>query len=405
MDNFDIAVLGGGASGFMSAISAKNCNNHLKIVILEKSERVLKKLSATGNGQGNFSNSDLNLEHYFNNQFCGFALENFDFEKTADFFKKLGIEPISIENRIYPKSLQASSLTDALMLEADRLKIESKLNFNITDLKLLNGQFIINENITAKKIIVCLGGKASPQFGTDGNGYELMLKFNHKIIPPKPSLVQIKTENTFTKMLQGIKVNALAKLIVDDNIIKLLSGEVLFCDYGLSGKAVFELSPYISWHLNNNSKILLSLDLLENLRENEFFELLTIRKDLLEYRTAENFLTGLINKQLAKVIFKTLNINLSMPVKNLSEKNLKDLAEKLKNFEFKVLDTLGFKTAQVTIGGIDTNDVDNKTLMSKIVNNLYFAGEILDVDGECGGYNLQWAWSSGYLAGKSAANL
>lgn len=406
MNVFDIAVLGGGASGFMSAVSAKNYDQNLKIIILEKSDRVLKKLSVTGNGQGNFSNSNLTAEHYFNNDFCRFALENFDNKRTVTFFSRLGIETFETENRIYPKSMQASALTDVLRLEAQKQNIEIKLNYNVTNLRFSDNLFTVNNEIKAKKIVVCTGGCAAPQFGTDGTAYELLTGFKHKIITPLPSLVQIKTDNTFTKMLKGIKIDAKVKLTADNSFVKSLSGELLFCDYGLSGKVIFELSPYISRCLNDSNEVVVALDLMENIENDELTKMLSCRKDLLADRTIENFFTGLINKQLGKVIFKTIGLSdYNLPVNDLTYANIKALAEKLKNLEFKVLDTMGFKYAQTTIGGIDTKDFNNKTLMSKIVPNLFIAGEILNVDGECGGYNLQWAWSSGYLAGTSAAKI
>lgn len=406
MNIFDIAVIGGGASGFMAAISAKYYNENLKVLILEKSERALKKLNVTGNGQGNFSNKNLSVENYFNNGFCKFAIENFNNTKTVAFFENLGIKAAFIDNRIYPVSLQASALSDSLRLEADRLKIDIKLNYNVVNIRFADNIFTLNGEIKTRKVIACFGGAAGPQFNTDGSAYELLTKFNHKLITPIPSLVQIKTDTTYTKMLKGIKICTKANVIANGELIKGLKDELLFCDYGLSGKVIFELSPYISRCLNDKKDVKISLSLFEDIDKIKVFQLLFERRNLLQNRTIESFFTGLINKQLGKIIFKTINQNdFNLPVKNLTNEDLTALAGKLLNLEFKVLGTMGFKYAQTTIGGIDAKGFNDKTLMSKIIPNLFIAGEALDIDGECGGYNLQWAWSSGYLAGSSAAKI
>ena len=400
MQIFDVAVIGGGASGITAAVCAKQLNKNLNILVLEKSGRILKKLSVTGNGQGNFSNQDLNLRHYFDNGFCKYALETFDGKTTIEFFKSLGVESVNLNGRIYPLSLQASSLSDSLRFKCQNLNIQIKLDYAVKALEKKNGSFIINNDICAKKVIFACGGKAAPQLNTDGSAYKLLTDLGHTLIEPLPSLVQIKTDNTYTKMLKGIKIDA--KVSIKDTNCSL-KDELLFCDYGLSGKVIFEISPFVSRLLSKKSDIVLNVDLFDDKTYEQLSEFLIKRKKTLNYLPAENFFSGLINKQLGKIIFKIANVNLNQTVEKLTDNDILKLAKALKNFNFKVLDTMGFSSAQTTIGGISVLEFDDKTLMSKKIENLYACGEVLDVDGMCGGYNLQWAWSSGYLAGFSAS--
>ncbi|MCL1900937.1 MAG: aminoacetone oxidase family FAD-binding enzyme [Firmicutes bacterium] len=401
MQTYDVAVIGGGASGIMAAVCAKQLNKSLSILVLEKSGRILKKLSVTGNGQGNFSNADLSLKHYFDNNFCKYALQAFDEKTTVEFFKTLGIESVNLNGRIYPMSLQASSLSDTLRFKCQDLNIEIKLDYNVEALEKKDNVFFINNEICAKKVIFACGGSASPKFNTDGSAYKLLTNLGHTLIKPLPSLVQIKTDNTYTKMLKGIKTNA--KVSIKDTGYSF-SEELLFCDYGLSGKVIFEISPFISRLLNKNNEIYLNVDLFYDLTYEQLSKVLLMRKNALSYLLCENFFSGLINKQIGKIIFKTANINLNQNVDKLTDKDIFKLAEVLKNFNFKALDTMGFDNAQTTIGGLSVLEFDDKTLMSKKATNLFACGEVLDVDGMCGGYNLQWAWSSGYLAGTCAAS-
>lgn len=400
MQTFDAVVIGGGASGIMAAITIKQLNKKLNVLVLEKSDRILKKLSVTGNGQGNFSNDNLSLKHYFDNSFCKYALETFNGKTTIEFFKSIGIESINLNGRIYPMSLQASSLSDALRFKCENLKVEIKLNYGVDTLENKDNKFILNNGICANKVIFACGGKAFPQLNTDGSSYKLLTNLGHTLIEPKPSLVQIKTDNTYTKMLKGIKTNAKVSIKGTNHSF---SEELLFCDYGLSGKVIFEISPFVSRLLNEKEEIFLNVDLFDDLTYEQLSKILLARKKTLCYLTTENFFSGFVNKQLGKVILKIAKINLNQDVDKLTDNDIFKLAKVLKSLNFKVLDTLGFISAQTTIGGLSVSEFEDKTLLSKLVKNLYACGEVLDVDGMCGGYNLQWAWSSGYLAGYSAA--
>ncbi len=396
---FDIIVVGGGASGMVSAICAKRQNPELHIAILEKNDRFGKKLALTGNGRCNISNKNITLENFHgaNPEFAKNAFEKFNLDDTKSFFESIGvIFKEGEKGKLYPYSLQASSVVDALRFCLQKEGVEAFLNEEITSIEKKGDCFILSgEKVyKAKSVIISSGGKSGGKIASD-SGYKLLSVFGHTVSPLSPAIVQIKTDNTLTKQLKGVKIDANASVLKNGKVFKSDFGEVLFCDYGLSGPPILQLSA----HLRKGDEI--SLDLMPDYSEKELAELLYNRSVVLTDTPAGEFFTGLLQKRLGQVVLK---IN-GYKIDDLFAPDYKEIikiAHTIKNFIFKFIDTNGFVNAQVTHGGVLTSEFSPNTLMSKKVDGLFASGEVLDIDGDCGGFNLQWAWSSGFLAGINA---
>lgn len=379
----DILIVGGGAAGLTAAICAAQSGNK-NIIIAEKNARVGKKLAATGNGRCNISNVNLDICKYHGDPCFAYKLiDKFNFNNTKDFFEKLGvIIKVDEKGRAYPYSLQASSVVDALRFECDKQSIKTVLNCEITEIIKKDNLFIIKSEdyiFNARAVILAFGGQAGGNlYGTDGSAYKLFKNIN--FIETKPVIVQLKTENKITRALKGVKVNA--KVTIND---KSDYGEVLFCDYGLSGPPVLQLSRYAK--TNDN----ICLDLMPEYSLQEVEEILNNRKSL--KREDKEFFTGLLQKRVGMEIVKLCG----------GTSNTLLLAKTIKCFSFKVLGNTGFKNAQATSGGYDTKEFKDN-LECKKINGLFACGELLNVDGDCGGYNLQWAFASGFFAAKGAIN-
>ena len=405
-----VIIVGGGSSGMMAAITAKR--NGADVTILERNDRVGKKLLATGNGRCNYTNTTINYNNFLENyhgdnpKFVYSALYNFDIYQTIDFFEVLGITPRVEDNKVYPNSLQASSVLDVLRYEIENLGIEliteayvieikKKKSFNI---KLKDGR-----NFTSDKVILATGGMAMPASGSDGNGYSLAKSFGHNLIDILPGLVQLKLEGNIFKQIKGIKFPGIAGLYLNDKLIMEDRGDILFTDYGISGPPILQISRRALDYLRKNEDIRLRVSIITNRTKDELVKYLKMRFELMQKKTIQEGLIGLINKRLIIPILKEVNVDKDKNVLNLSREELDRLANILTSWEFKIIDSNGWGQAQITAGGIDTKDINDKTMESKLVKGLYIIGELLDVDGDCGGFNLQWAWSSGYVAGYDAA--
>ena len=402
----EAVVIGGGAAGFMAAVTAKE--NGLDIIIMERKDRALKKVLSTGNGRCNYTNINADISNYYgeDRNFAYSALKIFSPKNAVDFFEKLGIVHKVEENgKVYPYSGQASAVVDALRFEAQRLEIPIYTNFDVSKIKYENSLFKIfssdgNRIITCKKLILAAGGCSYPELGSNGSGYRLAEMMGHKATELRPALVQLKTEKEPVKGLHGIKVNAKITAYHKTKELDSSEGELLFTDYGISGPVVFNLS-YLSALYNNP---VFRVDLMPDYNIQDIEKLLTVRRENLGHLTMEDFLVGMLNKKLGQLLLKRSGIEkLSLPVPELSDERIGQIAFLIKNYDIKILETTGFRNAQVTAGGVKTDSVNPETMESQTVKNLYFAGEILDVFGDCGGFNLQWAWSSGYAAGKNAA--
>lgn len=400
-----IAVIGGGAAGLTAAISAARCG--ADVTIYERCDRAAKKILATGNGRCNMTNINADVSRYHGKspKFIMGAMNRFWVSETLDFFRELGLISKTEESgKVYPYSLQAAAVSDVLRFEAERLGVKTLCEFEAESISPSGGGYTIafsnGKKIYADRVIIAAGGKASPKLGSDGSGYRLAKKLGHTVTNLFPALVQIKTDNTYTKSLQGMKIFASASLYEKNKLKKSSLGEVLFTEYGLSGPPIFDLSRLAS--TSENSRI--TLDIMPEYSKEQVCRMLAERKN--NYKTLENYFIGMLPKKLGQVLLKACGIApLSKLCSTLTEKDIAQLAEKIKAWAFEVRGTTGWNNAQVTAGGVNVSEVNPATMQSKIKNGIFFAGEILDIDGDCGGFNLQWAWSSGFIAGKSAAEL
>lgn len=402
-----IIIIGGGAAGMAGAIEAAHTDESIEILILERLDRVGKKILATGNGRCNYSNLNASVKNYYgkNSSFTAYSLKEFTVNDTVNFFNQMGVFPKEeSEGKLYPFSEQASAVSDALRNEIARLNIEIKTGFYVSEItKSKKGFRVISrdgEAVRGDRVIVAGGGCAQPALGSDGSAFDLLKNLGHTMTATAPALVQIKTESKEVKSLQGIKFTGGITLIHKDREIANEYGEILFTDYGISGPPVFQISSRVAFKKN----VIASLDFMVEYSPKEVFDILESRKNSLGHLTMENFFVGLLNKRIGNVIARRAGIEkLSLPVNKLDNQLLWAMASLIKNYELPVEGTKGFANAQVTAGGILTEDFNEKTMESYIVDGLYACGEVLDIYGDCGGYNLQWAWSSGRLAGRSAA--
>ncbi|MBR4173409.1 MAG: NAD(P)/FAD-dependent oxidoreductase [Clostridia bacterium] len=382
-----VAILGGGASGIMAAITAARCGS--KVVLLERNHRIGKKLLMTGNGRCNITNMNVGADSY-NSAFVCDALKNFSVADTLDFFKKIGLLTyVEDEGRVYPVTNQASAVLDILRFELERRNIEIVCDFDTVKIEKNEKGFVITEKngkkVTADRVVVALGGKSAPSTGSDGGGYRLLEMLGHSVKTPEKALVQLKTD----KSIKGVR--CLCKVSLNG---KSETGEVQFTGYGLSGIPVLNLSKYAK----DGDRI--TLDMIPDFTETELFEYLKKRDN----QPLETYLVGMLNKPLGQMLLKECNIGkLTRESGSLEEFEIEKIAKKLKNWCFAVTGKMGWDNSQVTSGGIELLEVNPKTMESTLVKELYLSGEILDIDAPCGGFNLQWAWSSGYLAGKNAA--
>ncbi len=392
---FDVLIVGGGAAGLCLAAMLKKENSGVSVAVAEKMDRVGKKLAITGNGRCNITNLDINKENYYSNCLdkAYKIIENFSYEMTEDFFASLGLGFATENKKVYPLSFQANSVVDLLRFRASQDGTKLLTDTKVRAVKKENNVFIVStENkglIKAKTVIIATGGLAGgSKLGSDGDGYKILQGFGHKIIKQNPVIVQVKTDNTFTRQLKGIKVNAKVSVKSISGTVSDY-GEVLFCDYGLSGPPILQLSR----HCVKDSVI--SLDLLPDFDEEKISKILSYRREILKDIPLSDFFAGLINKKLGQTLLKALNISQNKLTSELSEKEILILSKTIKCFSFKVLGNTDFTNAQATSGGADLKEFD-ENLMSKKISGLFAVGEVLDLDGDCGGYNLQWAWSSAF---------
>lgn len=405
-----VIVVGGGASGMMAAIVARK--KGAEVTLLERNDRVGKKLLTTGNGRCNYTNTSISHDNYIENfhsdnpKFVYSALYKFDLYQTIDFFEMLGITPYVEDNKVFPNSLQASSMLDILRFEMENLGIELITEAYVVDI-IKNKNFSVklkdNRIYKADKVILATGGMAMPKSGSDGNGYSLAKTFGHSLIHTFPGLVQLNLEGNIFKQLKGIKFPGIARLISNKRTILEDSGDILFTDYGISGPPILQLSRTALLYIKDKKDIRLGISIITNRTQESLSKYLKQRFEILSDRNIQDALIGLINKRLIIPILKEINIDKDKIASQLRNDEIDDLASILTSWEFEITGSQGWGQAQITAGGIDTRDIDDRTMESRLVEGLYLTGELLDVDGNCGGFNLQWAWSSGYVAGFDAA--
>ena len=397
----EIAIIGAGASGMAAAIAASAVGTNT-VTLFERQARVGKKLLATGNGRCNLSNRGAGIEHYHgaDPSFVLPALKEFPVEKTLELFRALGLYTVTEDSgRVYPYSDQANSVVDVLRFALDRSNLHLRTATEITGVRHDRGGFLLRageERFRAEKLIVACGGAAGGKLGGGLSGYQLLRSLGHHCTRLYPSLVQLKTNAELVRSLKGVRANARLQLLLNDSLIFEAAGEVQFTEYGVSGPAVFDLSRAAS----TAGECELHLDLLPDLPGEALLSELCIRISRFPALLCEDLFTGILHNRLGRVVIRACDTPLNTPITELNWKQLNAIVNTCHDFVFRVLGTTGMDNAQVTAGGICTQEFFAETMESRIVPGLYAAGEVLDIDGDCGGFNLQWAWSSGLLAGQ-----
>lgn len=396
----DIVVVGGGASGMMAAITAarRGCRN---VVLLESRPRVGKKLLTTGNGRCNIANAEPDISKFHSNSISAVesVLNRFGLDETEDFFKSLGVVFTREGNKLYPRSLQAASVLDTLRFECERLKINIVCDSKVISVSRAGTVKTANETYNASSVIIACGGKAAPSTGSDGSGYELLKSLGHRIIEPRPAIVPLCTELAPIKPLKGVRCDCTLTLKCGTDSV-ICSDEVLLAEYGISGPAAMQLARFASVDHRSES-VTAVIDFLPDIEFNELFGYLTERSRLAYGGTAENLTLGLLNKRVGLAVIKHCGYNVNDNCSDFTAAQINKICRAIKEFSVKVTGTCGFDFAQTTAGGAALDEFNGR-LQSKFADRIFACGEVLDCDGDCGGFNLQWAWSSGYVAGINA---
>lgn len=390
----NIIIIGAGPAGMVAAINAKNENNN--VILIEKNDRVGKKLLATGNGRCNYTNLNLSENNYSSPSFVKKTLEEFSNHDLINYFSLLGLESTTDGNRVYPITLKANSVLNTLMYWLDKKGIDIRSNTEVKEIKKNKNGFDVitsHDKIEADIVIAAFGGKSMPASGSDGKSFEILKKLGLKITELKPALTQVKLESKYLKHLSGTKVIGKAKLFKGNKEIDERNGEILFTNYGISGPPILDLSVNIS------ERNFIEVPLINNVDENTVDKLYS-RYYMLEDFSLEEYLMGIVDKKFIHYIIDYLNLDKKTVMNMISMSDFQKIIEILLKSKFKVIGTTGFKNSQVTRGGVDLSEVNNYDYSSKKFENLYIIGEALNIDGDCGGYNLHFAFASGYRLGK-----
>ncbi len=394
-----IIIIGAGASGLAAGISA--AREGASVTIMEHTARPGKKLLSTGNGKCNLTNLQLPEGAYRGNQpdFAYPVLNAFTVSQTMDFFKDLGIVLTERNGYVYPNTGQAATVLEAMLFELEHLGVRIVTECRVEEIK--KDLTVVTDKGERKgdRVILAAGSMAAPKTGSDGSGYDLAHKLGHRIITPLPALVQLRCREKWYRQAAGVRTDALVTLKTDGKTAVSDRGELQITDYGISGIPVFQVSRYAARALNDGQQVTAQLDFLPELSLSDLETLLLERQKRFGYRPAEEFLHGVLNSKLTKILLKEAGITRASLVKEITTREIKNLVNCIKDLKTVIVSTNTFDQAQICSGGVDTREVDPVTMESRLIRGLYFSGEILDVDGICGGYNLQWAWSSGITAG------
>jgi len=416
-----LLIVGAGASGLMAAVTARDLG--IDTAVLEGNDRIGKKIAMTGDGRCNITNEStatgsddeaealLRKYHGSRPEFPLPVLRQFGIRQTIDFFQVLGLPLTRLkEGFLYPMSLQAASVLDIFELALEDRNVPVYLGRKVTDVTVSNGspRFTVTCRTetdeqavyTSDYLFLCTGGLTGPNAGTDGSGYAFAKRLGHTLVEPVPAIVQLKAQYPHLKALSGIKIQGRAHILVNGNVARSESGEIHFAEYGLSGPPILQLSRIAAAHLKRGDAVTVSIDLMPGRTEEEVVEFLEMNWGTFAHRAVAESFVGFLHKKLIPVLLKEAGIDQepNLLCQDLSWKTKGIFYKILKRWDFKVTDTHSFENAQTTAGGIATKELNPDTLESKLVPGLYLAGEVMDVDGDFGGYNLQWAWSSGYAA-------
>ena len=400
-----IGIIGGGASGMAAALAASE-NINAQVLLFERQARLGRKLLATGNGRCNLTNLHARPYHYHGDQtdFAEFALEKYNVENTLQWFADLGLYTVAeASGRVYPYSNQANSVLDVLRFALEKPNIQVLTGFEVTKVKKTEAGFTVEsaeETHFCDKLIIACGGLAGTKLGGSMSGYKLLQKFGHKVTKLRPTLVQIKSDWHGCAALKGVRAECHVTITRDGALHSSCKGEIQFTEYGLSGPVIFEVSRDVCREKGN---WVCRLDLLPEMEELRLDWLMPILQKKRQTKlAAEDLFTGILHNRLGRVVVKEAGISLHAPIRQLEDWELEKACRTALELNIPLSEPMGMDSAQVTAGGIVTCEFDPETMESKLVPGLYACGEVLDIDGDCGGYNLQWAWSSGRCAGHAA---
>lgn len=403
-----IAIIGAGAAGIIAAITAKRLNKNLHIDLFDANKGIGKKILASGNGRCNISNSKVTAKNYLgeNPDFTSFALKEFDFKAFEKFCKSIGLLlDIKPSYKVYPLSNEAKSVTNLLELALKELDVNIYLESMISDIEKINDKFNIstqdNEYKAYDKVVISNGLGAAPQLNANESGLDFASKFGHSFNPTYPSLVGLKTDNTYNGKLQGVKKECNVSLYVNGNLEQEIFGDVLFTSYGVSGFAILDISQLAVLNLSQYQDVKIAINFFPKINRNDLGDQIQTLFKTIPSQKAVDIITGMVSNKIAPVLLDICKINIDTKASEINAKQIKALAYQLNQWKLKITDTQGFGHAEASGGGVRTAEVDNKTYESKLCKGLYFAGEVLDIVGNRGGFNLQFAWASGYLVGKN----
>ena len=403
-----IAIIGAGASGLVAAITA--ARQGVRVTLFEKNNKIGRKILATGNGRCNITNRYIETRRFHGGKpsFVNGAINRFDARRCEQFFRELGIEfTEGNDGRLYPMSLQSSSVTEMLGFECERLGVKILLEREVLHVKKKNDVFALEVDgsvLFFDQVLIATGGLAMPTLGSCDSGYKIAEAFGHTLVTPFASLVQLVTKESFVGEVSGVKVDGEVSLHVDKELVQQVRGDVLFTNYGISGSAILDISRKAGAATLSNKEAQLRVDLLPEFSKENLRNMLRTRLKFSYGKPVAVWLDGLINKKLAELIVRQCAFPKSIKsADDLTQKELGRLIFALKEMRLHVQETKGFKSAETTAGGVDVREINPETMESKKIIGLYFTGEVLDIDGDCGGFNLHWAWASGYVAGKAMA--
>lgn len=406
---YDVAVIGAGAAGLMAAITAARVG--AQVLILDHAQEPGKKLLMTGNGHCNYTNLDMSLTHYYceDRQFLHSVLGQFDSAAVIAFFAELGIRPTQKYGTcVYPESEQASSVREVLLMECSRLHITMLQSIGIRGISKQSDVFFIETKsgfFQSSRCILATGGTCFRKTGSDGSGYLYVRALGHTITPQVPALVPLVVSPSRNKLPQGVRIHSTVTLTIDDAPVAAETGELQITAYGISGIVVFQLSRIASRGLEAGRRVAALLDFKPDSKTGELEAYLAHRFSgaYMCKKTMADAMTGFVPDKMIPVLLQHAGISMDMPCVQCDELQLRQFVKTLKEYRVEIEGTKGFEQAQATAGGVVVSEINPQTMESQLVRGLYFAGEIVDVDGICGGYNLQWAWASGHVAGLSAA--
>lgn len=409
MKKTDVIIVGGGPAGLTAAASiAENTKKNIDITVLEHKDKAGKKLLATGNGRCNFTNDILDDMSYRGNKpsFAYKIIDRFDKETLIDFMRKTGVLHTSINGYYYPRSLQAASVLDAINKKLDFLGVNTKCSINVTGIEKKKDMYVVSTDkseFCAGCVVIATGGKSYKSLGSDGSGFKLAKALGHTITELYPSLTGLKAEGLDFKMCSGVRARGRIEIIVKNDTVCCAEGELQFADYGISGIPVFQISRYASQNIARGNKVAALIDLAA---EYDVIDIKEIITDILKSNSRQTILGALnafIPQKLARAVLKRQRVDEESGFKQIDNGIIISLASELKQLKISITGDCGFDKAQVTAGGVSTEEIKNSTMESKLMKGLYFAGEVVDVDGNCGGYNLHFAFASGAVAGKAIA--